>query len=132
MVVVDSSVWIDYFHGKSTWQVDCLEIILTQKRVVIGDLIIIEILQGAKTKKAWRQIEKIISYLSYKDMLGKNLAYKSAKNYRYLQSKGYTVRKSIDVMIGTFCLENNYTLLHNDKDFIPLEKELGLKSINAN
>ena len=130
MVVVDTSVWIDYFRGVDSSKTKILDSILDVDRIGIGDLIIAEILQGFKSKKDINTAIKIIDHLEYFNMVGKEIAIKSAQNYRTLTKKGYTVRKTIDVLIGTFCIENNFQLLHNDKDFNPMEKILGLQILS--
>ena len=84
-------------------------------------------LQGFKTDKEYKTEKKIIENLEYRDFVGKEIATKTANNYRYLKKNGITVRKTIDVIIATFCMENEYQLIHNDKDFDPLEEHLGLK-----
>jgi len=129
MIVVDSSVWIDYFHGADTAQTERLHSVLGKELVVIGDLILVEILQGFKNGGDFRKAKTLLDTLVFRDMLGKDLAVKSAQNYRKLRSKGVTVRKTIDVMIGTFCIENHLPLLHCDKDFKPMEKHLNLGTV---
>jgi len=130
MVVVDTSIWIDYLRGTSYKKIEKLEEILDTDRIIIGDLIITELLQGFRNKKDLDKINLLINSFEYRDMVGKNIAIKSAQNYRELQKKGFTVRKTIDVMIGTFCIENKVGLLHNDRDFDSMENILGLHSIN--
>lgn len=127
MIFLDSTVLIDYFNGKSNWQVEKLESILGKELVVIGDYVLTEVLQGFRSDKEFQKAKTILlSFLCF-DIVGKEIAIQSAKNFRYLRKKGITVRKTIDVIIATFCIENNFTLLHNDKDFIPFEKYLKLK-----
>ncbi len=129
MVLVDTSVWIDYLRDADTRQVELLESLLETDRVIIGDLIITELLQGFRYKKDLKAINEIIKLLEYRNLVGREIAEKSAENYRVLRKKGSTVRKTIDVIIGTFCIENNIYLLHNDRDFLPMEKHLGLKVV---
>lgn len=129
MVLVDTSVWIDYFRGTETPQVFLLDGILGRDRIIIGDLIITELMQGFRYKKELAAISEIVNLLEYKDLVGREIAEKSAENYMYLRKKGATVRKTIDVIIGTFCIENEIFLLHDDRDFTPMEKHLGLKVI---
>jgi hypothetical protein len=126
MIVADTSAWIDYFNGVLARHTDRLDSDLNTQRIIIGDLIIAELLQGFKTDKEYRTAKKIIEYLEYRDFVGKEIALKTAHNYRYLRKKGITVKKTIDVIIATFCIENKYQLIHNDKDFDPLEEHLGL------
>jgi len=117
MIVVDSSVWVDYFNGIITPQTDKLDILLPQQLIVVGDLILTEVLQGFRDDKEYQTASQLLQSLRFYDMLGKPLALKTAQNYRHLRKQGITVRKTIDVMIATFCIENDFPLLHSDKDF---------------
>jgi len=127
MIVADTSAWIDYFNGVLAPHTDRLDSDLETHIIIIGDLIIAELLQGFKTDKEYNTAKKIIEKFEYRDFVGKEIAMKTANNYRYLRKNGITVRKTIDVIIATFCIENEYQLIHNDKDFDPLEEHLGLK-----
>ena len=127
MIFLDSTVLIDYFNGSSNWQVEKLESILGQELVVIGDYVLTEVLQGFRSDKEFQKAKTILLSFPCFDIAGKEIAIQSAKNFRYLRKKGITVRKTIDVITATFCIENNFTLLHNDKDFIPFEKYLKLQ-----
>ena len=129
MIVVDSSVWIDYFNGAVTDQTDRLDASLSGELVVIGDIILAEVLQGFKRDSDFRKAKQLLDALVFKEMLGRELAVKSAQNYRRLRKKGVTVRKTVDVMIATFCIEKGLALLHSDKDFDPMTKHLGLRSV---
>ena len=126
MIVVDTSAWIDYLHGVGVAHTDRLDRDLQSRRIIIGDLIIAELLQGVKREKEYRIVRQMIDNLEYRDFVGKEIAIKTAENYRFLRSKGVTVRKTIDVIIATFCIENNFSLIHNDRDFDALEEHLGL------
>lgn len=126
MIVVDTSVWIDYVNGKNTPQTNILDIDLQNHRIITGDLILTEFLQGFKSDSDYRKAKKMMEALDYYDFVGKNIALKAARNFRLLRKKGITIRKTIDVLIATFCIENNFYLLHNDRDFDPMEKILGL------
>jgi predicted nucleic acid-binding protein len=117
MVVVDSSVWVDYFNGKITKQTDLLESLLGHELVVIGDIVLTEVLQGFRSDRDFRKAKRLLDSLIFKPMLGKELAVKSAENYRHLRKKGISVRKTIDVVIVTFCISSNLPLLHDDRDF---------------
>ncbi len=129
MIVVDSSVGIDYFNGKITKQTNLLDSFLGNELVVIGDLIMTEVLQGFQNDKDFKKAGQLLGCLIFKEMLGKDLAIKSAENYRILRKKGVTVRKTIDVIIATFCIFSDLPLLHSDRDFNPMEKHLNLKVI---
>ena len=129
MIVVDSSVWIDFFNGRITKQTNLLDSLLGSELIVIGDLILTEVLQGFQQDKHSNKARKLLDSLIFRQMLSKELAIKSAENYRILRKKGVTVRKTIDVIIATFCIENNLPLLHSDRDFRPVEKHLSLKVV---
>jgi len=129
MMVVDSSVWIDYFNGKITKQTNLLHSLLGNELIVVGDLILTEVLQSFQNDKDFKKAGELLDSLIFRQMLGKELAVKSAKNYRRLRKKGVTVRKTIDVIIATFCIANNLPLLHSDRDFNPMQKHLNLKVI---
>jgi len=131
MIFVDSSVWIDYFNGKKTSQTDWLDSILGDTPVIMGDLIMTEVLQGFQNDKDFRVARDILLGMPFMAMGGKVIALESAMNYRLLRKKGVTVRKTIDVMIGTFCIHYRLPLLHDDRDFDPIVKFLGLKTIDT-
>jgi len=130
MILVDSSVWIDYFNGVKNEQTDFLHDGLGSQTFVTGDLILVEVLQGFKTEKAFKQANHIFTELFYFDMLGKEVALQAASHYRFLRKRGFTIRKTIDVMIATFCIVHEISLLHNDKDFKIAESQLGLQVIH--
>lgn len=130
MIFLDSTVLIDYFNGKNSWQVDVLDSILGRELVVIGDYVLTEVLQGFRSDKEYQKAKTILLLFPCFDIGGKEMALQSAKNYRYLRKKGVTVGKTIDSMIATFCIENKLTLLHDDKDFDPFVKFLKLKIYN--
>lgn len=127
MIFLDSTVLIDYFNGEKNWQVDVLDSILGKELVVIGDYVLTEVLQGFRNDRDFKKAKTILLSFPCFDIGGKDTALQSAKNYRFLRKKGITVRKTIDAMIAAFCIMNNFTLLHNDKDFYPFVKFLNLK-----
>ena len=127
MVFVDTTVWIDYFRGLDTPLTNALDYELLHNQVVTGDLIITEFLQGFNNDRDFDTAKEIMGNLIYYDMLGKDIALKSAENFRFLRKNGITIRKTADVIIGTFCLAHDFPLLHNDRDFEPIEKYLGLR-----
>lgn len=126
-LLVNSSVWIDYFNGSQTPQTDHLDECLGQQMIVVGDLILVEVLQGFRQQKDFEQAQTALMKFNFMEMLGKDIAIQSAINYRTLRSKGITIRKTIDCLIATFCIENNLELLHADRDFIPFEQHLNLR-----
>ncbi len=128
MIMVDSSVWIDYFNGKECPEVVFLDSILGIKPVVIGDNILTEVLQGFKVGKEYKKAKQLLTALPLFQLSNKVLAVKSADNFRALRKKGITVRKTIDTIIATYCIEQNIQLLFTDRDFLPFVELLGLKS----
>jgi predicted nucleic acid-binding protein len=127
MVVVDTTVWIDYVRGLDTPHTNALDFELLHNQVVTGDLLITEFLQGFRNDRDFEAAKEIMGSLIYCDILGKDIALKSAENFRFLRKNGITIRKTVDIIIGTFCIEHELPLLQNDRDFEPLEKYLGLR-----
>ena len=130
MILVDSSVWIDYFNGQKTWQTDLLEKLFSDVPIIIGDLILAEILQGFRSDNDYKTAKSFLSDLPFRQMGGYRVAVQSAQNYRTLRKKGATVRKTIDVIIGTYCILEGLPLLHDDRDFEPMESHLSLKILS--
>lgn len=126
MIVVDSSVWIDYFCGNERPQTDRLDELLGVKPVAVGDLILAEVLQGFKSDNDFKIAKQLFEDVTIFEMLGEERAVKSAENFRYLRTKGITIRKTADVIIATFCIEQRIPLLFADKDFRPFVDHLGL------
>ena len=131
MILVDSSVWIDYFNGYKTWQTNLLDNLLSDVPIIIGDLILAEILQGFRSDNDFESAKSYLSDLPLRGMGGYQVAVKSAQNYRILRKKGVTVRKTIDVIIGTYCIMEELPLLHDDRDFDPMVAYLSLKVLSA-
>lgn len=129
MIVVDSSVWISQLRGLETPAVGRLKSIAIEEPsdILVGDLILLEILQGARNEQHAARIERNLRQFTIRPMLNDALAVKAARNYRILRERGITVRKTIDVIIGTFCIEEGHTLLHDDRDFQPMAEHLGLQ-----
>ncbi len=129
MIIVDSSIWIDYFNGKKSKKTDWLDESLGIEPIIMGDIILAEVLQGFQYDKDFKTAKRLLLEFPFIEMLGQEIAIKSAVNYRKLRQKGITVRKTIDVIIGTFCIHHHFALLHNDRDFNPIEKHLKLKVV---
>jgi len=125
-MVVDSSVWIDYFNGRETRQTNHLDRLLGRTPIVMGDLILTEVLQGFQNDRDFRTARDLLLRIPFMPILGRELALESAANYRRLRKSGVTVRKTMDVMIGTFCIHYQLSLLHDDRDFAPMARLLGL------
>ena len=128
MVLVDSSVWVDYFNGRATRETDFLDSLLGTEPVAIGDLILAEVLQGFRSDADHEAAREMLTALTIYDLLGARLAIKTADNYRTLRKRGITVRKTADAIIATFCMERRIPLLYSDRNFDPFVKRLGLKS----
>ena len=129
MILVDSSVWIDYFNGRRTPHTDRLDGLLGGEELLTGDLIVAEVLQGFRHDREFERARDALEQLPYADMVGRELALTSAQNYRLLRQRGITIRKTIDVMIATFCIRNRHVLLHGDRDFAPMTAHLGLRTL---
>jgi predicted nucleic acid-binding protein len=127
MVVVDSSVWIDYLNDAATSQTARLDGLIGHEAILVGDIILCEILQGFRSEAEARRVEALLRGFDLVPMLDPELAVRVAANYRALRRLGVTVRKTADLIIGTFCIERNHELLHDDRDFVPLEQHLGLR-----
>ena len=126
MIVVDSSVWIDFLNGRKAPHVDRLRAILGNEEVIVGDLMLCEVLQGLDSERAARQVEALLRRFEIVPMAGEAIAVAAARNFRSLRRRGVTVRKTIDLLIGTWCIANRTPLLHNDSDFRPMARHLGL------
>ena len=129
MILVDSSVWIDYFQGKITAQTELLDKLLGQRPLAIGDLILTEVLQGFESERDFNDARRLLTSLTVVELGGEAIAIQAAKNFRALRRHGVTVRKTIDTAIATRCIESGYDLLHSDRDFEPFAKYLGLRVV---
>lgn len=130
MILVDSSVWINYFNAIDTWQTELLDQLLKEVPILIGDLILAEVLQGFRKDKDFSKAKDALNTLPFCQIGGFDVALQSAQNYRKLRKRGITVRKTIDVIIGTYSILENLPLLHDDKDFEPMVEHLSLKAIS--
>lgn len=129
MIVVDSSVWIDYFNGVITPQTEKLDRLLGTEELAVGDLILTEVLQGFVKDKDFHVAKKVLTSLLIIELGGRDIAMQAAKNFRSLRRLGVTVRSTIDALIATRCIESGYRLLHNDRDFDPFAERLGLRVV---
>ena len=127
MILVDSSVWIDRLRGKITPQTIKLEAAAAREPLLIGDLVLLEVLQGARDDVHAARIERALRQYLIVPLLDADLASRAARNYRKLRDLGITIRKTADLIIGTYCIEQRHTLLHGDRDFTPMQTHLGLK-----
>jgi len=128
VILVDSSVWIEYFRGKPTPQAEMLDSLLGSEPVVTGDLVLTEVLQGFGSEHDFNQARKLLTSLVVVDLVGQDVAIQAAKNFRALRALGITVRKTIDTVIATRCIASGLTLLYSDRDFDPFVQHLGLRS----
>lgn len=126
MILVDSSVWIAHLRGHRTSATAKLEAEARRQPLLIGDLILLEVLQGARSEEHAVRIERALRRYALVPLLGPELAIRAARNYRTLRGLGITISKTADIVIGTFCIENHHVLLHDDRDFAPMAQHLGL------
>ncbi|MBN2373371.1 PIN domain-containing protein [bacterium] len=131
MIVIDTSAWIEYLNDTGHEVVRDIEWALDNELVCLGDLIYCEVLQGIKQKSELKKIKEVFNTLQRDIVGGFEICEKASENYKYLRSLGVTVRKTIDIIIGTFCIEKGYGIIHNDRDFKYMEEHLGLKSFKA-
>lgn len=129
MIVVDSSVWIANLRNLDTEAVHRLKTIEEPAKIIVGDLILLEVLQGTRDKAHAVRIERDLRQFVVVPMLDPALAVRAAANFRVLRGLGITVRKTIDLIIATFCIENDHDLLHHDRDFAPFAEHLGLRTL---
>ena len=131
MILVDYSVWIDFFNGTPTPQTNTLDTLLASEPVAIGDLILAEVLQGFRSERAFNEARSLLGALELVVLGGADIAIEAARNFRRLRAKGVTVRKTVDTFIATRCIVSNLVLLHNDRDFDPFERHLGLRTVDC-
>jgi predicted nucleic acid-binding protein len=130
MLVVDSTVWIDYFNGVESPQTDYLHQIADQTPILVGDLILAEVLQGFREHADFETARRALGKYIQVEMVNSEVALQSVRNFRLLRRKGVTVRKTMDSLIATYCIENEHDLLHNDSDFDGYESHLGLRVVH--
>lgn len=129
MILVDSSVWIDYFNGTSTSEAEKLDLLLGVEPLAIGDLILTEVLQGFDKDRDFNNARNLLTSLTIVELGGRDIAVQAARNFRALRKLGVTVRKTIDTVIATRCIASGYDLLHSDRDFDPFVEHLGLRAV---
>jgi hypothetical protein len=131
MIVVDTSVWVDYFNGLELAHTRVLDTLLGERTLAVGDLILAELLQGFDSERDAGRALSLLEPLEFFEMAGRDVAIQSATNFRRLRRRGVTVRKTMDMLIGTYCLIHGHELLHNDRDFDVLSRHLGLRSLRG-
>lgn len=129
MILVDSSVWIDYFKGKNSAHTEKLDSLLDRELLAIGDLMLVEVLQGFTADSDFNEARTVLAQFDVVPLGGAEIAIQAARNFRTLRKLGITVRKTIDTIIATKCIESGYELLHNDRDFLPFVQHLGLRMV---
>jgi predicted nucleic acid-binding protein len=129
LILVDSSVWIDYFRGTATPQVERLDALLGMDDLALGDLNLVEVLQGFDSEWDFHRAKSLLTAMTVVELGGREIAVRAARNFRMLRTRGVTVRKTIDTMIATWCIEHGCLLLHDDRDFDPFVKHLGLRVV---
>ncbi|HUO04821.1 MAG TPA: PIN domain nuclease [Candidatus Binataceae bacterium] len=129
MTVVDSSVWVDYFNGRATAETDLLDRLVETERLLVGDLILAEVLQGFRSDLDFHRVLRHLGAFEIRPIAGRDIAVAAARNYRMLRAKGVTVRSTIDALIATFCVAGGHALLHSDRDFDPFERHLALRVV---
>ena len=129
MIMVDSSVWIDFLGDEINPKVEELALHIKKGEVLMGDLVLTEVLQGIRSDREFRIVRRSLSVLEISRMVTPSIAVKSAQNYRFLRKMGITVRKTFDCLIATWCIENDVPLLHSDRDFEAFEEHLGLVTL---
>lgn len=127
MILVDTSVWIDYFNGTRNRQSDALDSLLGREPVAIGDLMLAEVLQGFRSDVGYRRAKSLLLDLPVLEMVTTERAVRAADNFRFLRKRAVTVRKTIDTLIATFCIDRNIPLLFSDRDFEPFVQHLKLR-----
>jgi predicted nucleic acid-binding protein len=128
VILVDSSVWIDHLRDTVTGPVSQLRSLISSEELLVGDLILCEVLQGLRTDAEAALVEDALREFEVVPLVDAELAVKAAANYRFLRRRGITIRKTIDLLVGTYCIERGHTLLHSDRDFAPMESLLGLQT----
>jgi len=129
VILVDSSVWIDYFRGAATAQTTRLDSLLARERLAVGDLVVAEVLCGFRDDAAFERARKVLEAFKLVELGGYRIVLQAAKNYRLLKARGISVRKTVDTIIATKCIEDGLSLLHSDRDFDPFVDHHGLKSV---
>jgi predicted nucleic acid-binding protein len=129
LILVDSSVWVDYFKGTITKQTEKLDRLLGKELLAIGDLNLTEVLQGFTRERDFNEARRLLTSLVVVDLAGKEIEIQAARNFRKLRTLGVTVRKTIDTIIATRCIESGYELLQSDRDFDPFAEHLGLRVV---
>lgn len=131
MVLIDTSVWVDFFNGKISSETEKLDHYLSSTVIIVGDLILAEVLQGFRNDKDYQIAKSLLTELELVQLCNSDLAIKSAQNYRMLRKQGITIRKTIDCLIATYCIETKTPLLFSDRDFVPYIENLRLKDASV-
>jgi len=128
VILADTSIWIDFFNGKITTETNFLDNALAEGNVIIGDLIMLEILQGIRQDQDYKKTKKALETLEQFELFGNSMVFECANNFRKLRKKGLTIRKTAGLIIASFCIKNKIPLLFSDRDFMPFTEHLSLIS----
>ncbi len=131
MILVDTSVWVDFFRNAPSPQAEWLDRHLGTEAILVGDLVLAEVLQGFKSDKGFDAARKLLGQMEQVEIAGTAIAIEAARHYRHLRSAGVTVRGTVDVLIATRCITDGLRLLHSDRDFDGFEKHLGLRAVDC-
>lgn len=131
MIFVDTSVWIHFFNGVHNPYTQTLNVVLGERRVVSGDLVLTELLQGFRNDEEFRTVRAYMQLFPCEPMVGQQAAVEAAQAFRTLRRRGLTIRKTIDVLIAMHCIRNDYSLLHQDRDFSLMAPALGLRELHV-
>jgi predicted nucleic acid-binding protein len=129
--VADTSVWVDFLRGTPSPEAELLDRLLPVRRIIVGDLVLCEVLQGVADARQARRTEALLREFLVLPMVDDGLAVQAAENFRRLRALGVTIRKTMDLLIGTFCIRHGHQLLHRDRDFDPMEAHLGLRVLRG-
>jgi predicted nucleic acid-binding protein len=130
VIVVDTTVWIDFLNGRDAPHVRHLRSLFGTQEIALGDLMLCEVLQGLQSEREAREVEALLRRFDIVPMAGDAIAVAAAGNFRKLRARGITIRKTIDLLIGTWCIEHRQPLLHNDRDYRPMARHLGLREVS--
>jgi len=131
VIVADTSVWVDFLRDVPSPEADLLDRLLPEQQIIVGDLVLCEVLMGVPNERQAARTEELLREFLVLPMTSDVLATQAARHFRALRAKGRTVRKTIDLLIGTFCLHHGHQLLHRGRDFDAMEQHLGLRVLHA-
>ena len=131
MILVDSSVWVDFLRGTPTRQAERLKQLIGRQPLLVGDLILCEVLQGVPSERQAQRVEAALRAFDLVPLVGEAVALRAAAHFRTLRARGITIRRTMDLLIGSFCILHGHALLHRDRDFDPMAEHLGLRVVEV-